>query len=65
MREDALNATANIALDGLGKYTDTSAMKPIGKSLIWRVSAAVRLRIGAATLDAILYTNWKDGKEIE
>ena len=42
---DGCNATANIALDGLAKYADTSAMKPTGKSLICRVSAAVRRRL--------------------
>ncbi len=42
---DALKATADIALDGFGKYADTSAMKPLGKLQICRVSAAVRRRL--------------------
>jgi len=55
-KDDEVKAAANIALDGLGKYADTSTMKPIGKLLICRVSAAVRRRL-LVLLDAILSPN--------
>ena len=64
--EGPLKATANIALDGLDKYADTSTMKPIGKSLISRVSAAVRRRLLLVLFDAIiLSTKNEDCEEIE
>jgi len=54
-KDDEVKATAKIALDGLGRYADTSAMKPIGKSLMCRVSAAVRRRLLAPLFDTILH----------
>ena len=54
LQEDdgAVKATANIALEGLDRYADTSTIIPTGRSLMWMTALSVLLRL-LVCIDAI------------